>query len=162
MSTGTQHPLIPMAWQHTVVDSLHGLSRPGIQATQKLITAQFVWPGIYQCVCLPLDPFLCTVPTCEDSVTLYRPTLFFPPNPSARFDVIHIDVIGPLPPSRGFTYLLTCVDRFTRWPEAIPLASWQKLWLKPSSVVGSLALVSCPLLLLTVVDNSSASYGVVR
>ena len=29
--------------------------------------------------------------------------------------------MGPLPPSREFTYLLTCVDRFTRWPEAIHL-----------------------------------------
>ena len=29
--------------------------------------------------------------------------------------------MGPLPPSRGFAYLLTCVDHFTRWPEVIPL-----------------------------------------
>ena len=35
--------------------------------------------------------------------------------------MVHIDLVGPLPPSRGFTYLLTCVDRFSRWPEAIPL-----------------------------------------
>ena len=45
-STGTQHPLVPLAWQCTVFDSLRGLSHPGIRATQKLITVQFVWPGI--------------------------------------------------------------------------------------------------------------------
>ena len=40
-------------------------------------------------------------------------------------DVIHcmvrIDIVGPLP-SHGFTYILTSVDRFTLWPEAIPIA----------------------------------------
>ncbi|GBN78102.1 hypothetical protein AVEN_194688-1 [Araneus ventricosus] len=36
------------------------------------------------------------------------------PLPSARFSHVHIDVVGPLSPVRGMTYLLTCVDRFTR------------------------------------------------
>ena len=34
-----------------------------------------------------------------------------------------MDLVGPLPLSKGFTHLLTVVDRVTRWPEAIPLAS---------------------------------------
>ena len=32
-----------------------------------------------------------------------------------------MDAVGPLSPSNGFTHLLTVVDRFSRWPEAIPL-----------------------------------------
>ena len=43
--------------------------------------------------------------------------------PDARFDIVHIELVGPLPPSKGFTYLFMCIDRFTIWPEAIPLTS---------------------------------------
>ncbi|VDM00741.1 unnamed protein product [Schistocephalus solidus] len=47
------------------------------------------------------------------------------PSPHARFSQVHPDFVGPLPPSNGFTHLLTCVDRYTRWAEAIPLPNME-------------------------------------
>jgi len=39
--------------------------------------------------------------------------------PSGRFQHVHMDLVGPLPLSNGFKYLVTMIDRFSRWP--IPL-----------------------------------------
>lgn len=34
-----------------------------------------------------------------------------------------VNLVGPMPSSQGFTHLLTMVDRRTRWPKAVTLAS---------------------------------------
>ncbi len=39
----------------------------------------------------------------------------------ARFHHVHLDLVGPLSPSRGHCFLLTCGDHFSRWYETIPL-----------------------------------------
>jgi hypothetical protein len=43
--------------------------------------------------------------------------------PCFPFHILCIDILGPLPLSDGFTYVLTALDCFTRWPVAIPLES---------------------------------------
>ncbi|KAL1109903.1 hypothetical protein AAG570_014137 [Ranatra chinensis] len=40
---------------------------------------------------------------------------------SCGLEQVDLDIIGPLPPSRGKAYCLTMIDRCTRWPEAVPI-----------------------------------------
>ena len=120
VSTGTPRPYIPLSFRKSVFSALHNLSHPGIRATQKLCTERFIWKGINRDVrnwtktCLQCQK-------CKVHRHTKSPLGTFS-TPDARFDHVHIDIVGPLPPSDGYPYLLTCIDRYTRWPEAIPMS----------------------------------------
>ena len=121
VSTGSQRPLVPLQWRRTIFDSLHNLSHPGIRATQKLVTSRFVWPGINADV----RRWTRSCIQCQKAKVQRHSSTALSPfrTPDARFDFVHVDLVGPLPTYKGYTYLLTCMDRYTRWPEAIPLTS---------------------------------------
>ena len=118
-STDTPRPFVPVHLRKLVFNALHSLSHPGLRATRHLVSARYVWPNMNTDV----NQWTRTCLQCQQTKVnrhTNAPVLSFKP-PDARFDVVHIDLVGPLPPSQGYKYLLTCVDRFSRWPEAIPI-----------------------------------------
>ena len=118
LSAGRPRPVVPVAWRRRVFDLFHGLSHPSIRATRSLIASKFVWKGLQK----QIGHWVRTCIPCQSSKiqTHIRAPLETFQVPNRRFHHIHVDLVGPLPPSNGFTYLLTIVDRFSRWPEAIP------------------------------------------
>ena len=118
-SSSQVRPYVPADLRKTIFSQLHSLSHPGVRATRKLISSRYFWPSLNKDVgnwsrdCIP----------CQKSKVhrhVKSPTGQIE-LPSCRFDHIHLDLVGPLPPSENNVYILTMVDRFTRWPEAYPL-----------------------------------------
>lgn len=42
--------------------------------------------------------------------------------PTARLDHVRNDIVGLLPESKNCKYIITMIDRATRWPEAVPVS----------------------------------------
>ena len=122
-STGNPRPFVPSSLRRKLFASFHNLSHPGVRATQKLIKERFVWPRMNA----DIRNWTKTCTSCQRSKIQRhtRTPVHSFPSTKFRFAHVHLDIVGPLPPSRGYRYLFTMVDRFSRWPEVIPLMNIQ-------------------------------------
>jgi len=119
-SSGVQRPLVPGGMRQAVFNSVHGLAHPGIRATRRLISSRFVWKGISS----DAARWCRDCQACQRGKVTTQPQSPVVPMeiPSQRFTHVHLDLVGPLPVSSDrLRYLLTIIDRSTRWLEAVPL-----------------------------------------
>ncbi|GBN11902.1 Pro-Pol polyprotein [Araneus ventricosus] len=120
ISTQVIRPYIPKTHRYQVFRNLHDLAHPGVRATVRLICSRFVWLKMKK----DIVNFTRSCIACQGSkiVRHVHQHLAEFKVPNQRFGHINIDIIGPLPSSQGFTYCLTAIEGFSRWPEAMPLA----------------------------------------
>ena len=118
VSNGPARPFVPYSWRKQIFETIHGLGHPGIERTRQMVRDKFVWPSLRADVsrwarnclhCQRAKVGRNTIPPIHEFAV-----------PSKRFSHIHAD-ITVMPESAGHRYLLTMIDRFSRWPTAVPL-----------------------------------------
>jgi hypothetical protein len=136
-SAGRPRPYVSAPLRLQVFQSVHDLSHPGTKATAKLVARRLVWPGVQK----DCRTWALACESCQRSKVsrhTVTPLGNFTP-PAARFMHVHINLVGPLPTSAGYTYCLTAVDRFTRWPEVITADTMARALL-----TGWISRIGCP------------------
>lgn len=121
VSQDSVRPYIPKALRKKLFDAVHGLAHISARATRNRIQKDFVWPRMGK----DINNWTRTCLACQRA-KIHRHLKLVPERidvPDERFQQIHLDLVGPLPISRGFRYCLTMIDRYSRWPEATPLAN---------------------------------------
>ena len=119
VSLGKPRPVVSRSWTYRVFQAVHSLAHPGPRPTQRAVADRFVWHGLKKDIrrwCKECNACQTAKMQCHTRAPISSET-----PPAGRFLSLHVDLVGPLPPSEGMTYLFTKIDRFTRWPEAISI-----------------------------------------
>jgi len=118
-STPQPRPFITTPFRRQVYNTLHGLSHSGANATVKLVSQWFLWPGVGKDC--PAWTRACT-PCQRSTVNAARedPSREFQPPAGSFFSCAYRT--GRAAACLVWLPVLSGIDRYTHWPEALPLS----------------------------------------
>ena len=147
-------PVVPLSLRRSVFDSIHSLGHSGVKSTIRLIKDRFFWVKMSSDIsqwcreCL-----ICQ----QNKVNRHTSSALTPlQEPNARFHIVHMDIVGPLPVTLDhsgaqspYRYLVTFIDRYSRWIEAVPVAGISAEEISGALLDGWISRFGVPLELIT-------------
>jgi transposase InsO family protein len=118
----TTRPYVPLPLRTAIINQIHNIAHPGIRATRNLVLSSHWWPSAKK----DIQTFVRECHACQASkITRHTQAPLAPmPIPTRRFNIVHIDIVGPLPTADfRYSYVLTAIDRFSGWVTAEPLTT---------------------------------------
>jgi transposase InsO family protein len=115
----------------------------GITRTQELIKLRYYWPSLRKDV----ESYVNKCHSCAryKSGRVVPAPLGSLPETNGPFEFTSIDICGPYPvTARGNRYLLTFVDHFSRFPEAIPIPRQDAETVARALITGVFSRYGCP------------------
>ncbi|CAB0033532.1 unnamed protein product [Trichogramma brassicae] len=112
-------PYLPESLRRQAFDTAHTLSHPSGRATVKRVALLYFWPSMSKDI-VRWAKAMRTLPAISKVHRHNRAELGNFVTPDGRFDHVHIDIVK-MPLHQGFQNCLTMIDRYTRWPQAIPI-----------------------------------------
>ena len=133
---------VPLSAREMIMSAYHKLFHPGYKSTSRLIAQAFYWNTLNTDV----RQFVKHCLDCQQAKTTRKNQI--PPSrisvPDQRFKQIHMDLVGPLPPVDGCRYIMTFIDRFSRFTVAQPVDSIDTMSVWSTLVNSWIKYFGCP------------------
>ena len=118
---------IPWQLRYSVIRKLHDtLIHPGNSYQLKELKKQFYWPNMD----MDVKMFVQSCETCKQCKIQknIKYVEYINYEATQMNEILHIDMVGPLPITEpGYKYLVTMVDRFSRYAMAIPVCDMEAM-----------------------------------
>ena len=114
-----QRAVVPPQFRRDLIRTAHTVAHMGIVSTEKTLEKYFYWPGLKRDVEVALST--CVGCLHRQTTNLKKGDHHGKRLPPGKCHLVYVDVLGPVSVKSRKKYLLTVMDAYSRYADAVPM-----------------------------------------